>query len=1176
MATCEKAEAWTREGKGPSSQVRLDAAKLKAVLAERKKEWTPDLRDALLAGWYQDGAASQPLYEALLEGMGEQTGDRQASGLGAFLTGQRCERGQRLREAEQAYRRADGHIAATEAIAWRAVTLSKLGMVLRDQGEYAQALEQVRLAQQMYQRLYPKERYPDGHPLLATGLNNLGIVLIDQGEYAQALEQYRLALQMNQALYPRERYPRGHPLLALSHNNLGLGLHRLGDYGQALEEYQLALEMTQRLYPKERYPRGHPDQAHAMNNLGMVLQGRGEYDKALEQVRHALEMRQALYPRDRYPQGHAALASSLHCLGYVLQVQGDYGKALEQYRLTLEMRQRLYPKDRYPRGHPELANCLANLGAVLRDLGESAPALEYARLALEMDQALYPKERYPQGHPYLASSLRNLGMVFRSQGDYDKAREHLRLALEMNRRLYPKERYPRGHPELGTALADLGRVLWNQGEYAQAREHLQRALEVYQTLFPKDRYPQGSPQQVHTLNNLGSVLRELGEYAQAREHIQRALEMRQALYPRERYPRGHPDLTRNLYTLGLVLLAQGEHGKAREQFRLALQMYQQLATNLAADAPEARALNFVASLPLARDAYLSVGCYQPADAAADYALIWQSKAALSRVFERRQLALRAASSPRVRERWQNLVALRRQRERLLLARLPPDSKWRDARLVELEKLIEQAERELAPLLPALPRAEQLARSTPEELRKALPARTVLIDLLRYVRMEQDKDTPGSKGRKWTPGYVAFVIATKGVQRVELGEARAIEETLESWRRAIVEAAPGGDSSERYARQLRRLVWDKLVASLPADTSTVYLSPDGPLCRLPWAALPGREPGSVLLEDHALAMVPHGPFLLDRLTLPVPKEEGKATLLTLGGVRYDQPAPALEAPDALLAGAGLSRSGVVRADKGLWASLPGTARELERIQALVGKRLSVRSLTGNEAGPDQVRQALPEARIAHLAIHGFFADPSFRSVLQLDEKLFARRDDLELGLTLERRGAGARSPLVLSGLVLAGANRPDTPDRGILSADSLVNLRLDRLELAVLSACESGLGETAGGEGVFGLQRAFHLAGAHNVVASLWKVDDEATAALMTLFYRNLFEEKLPPLEALRRAQLALLYNPGQVKEWSLGRGPDLKKVYPGSGSKVPAEKPEPSGRLPVRGWAGFTLSGLGR
>jgi CHAT domain-containing protein len=73
-------------------------------------------------------------------------------------------------------------------------------------------------------------------------------------------------------------------------------------------------------------------------------------------------------------------------------------------------------------------------------------------------------------------------------------------------------------------------------------------------------------------------------------------------------------------------------------------------------------------------------------------------------------------------------------------------------------------------------------------------------------------------------------------------------------------------------------------------------------------------------------------------------------------------------------------------------------------------------------------------------------------------------------------------------------------------------------LAVLSVCETGLGDVAGGEGVFGLQRAFHLAGARNVVATLWKVDDTATAALMAVFYRELWEKGQPPIEALRRAQ----------------------------------------------------------
>src|SRR5262249_24558496 len=150
-------------------------------------------------------------------------------------------------------------------------------------------------------------------------------------------------------------------------------------------------------------------------------------------------------------------------------------------------------------------------------------------------------------------------------------------------------------------------------------------------------------------------------------------------------------------------------------------------------------------------------------------------------------------------------------------------------------------------------------------------------------------------------------------------------------------------------------------------------------------------------------------------------------------------------------------------------------------------------------------ALPRARYAHFATHGFFADPSFRGLLQLDEK------DYTMSVRGERIGRATNSPLVMTGLVFAGANSPKTPGLGILTGEALIDLDLGGLELAVLSACETGLGDVAGGEGTFGLQRAFHYAGTRNVVASLWKVPDRGTAALMALFYQSLWERNLSPV-----------------------------------------------------------------
>jgi CHAT domain-containing protein len=156
------------------------------------------------------------------------------------------------------------------------------------------------------------------------------------------------------------------------------------------------------------------------------------------------------------------------------------------------------------------------------------------------------------------------------------------------------------------------------------------------------------------------------------------------------------------------------------------------------------------------------------------------------------------------------------------------------------------------------------------------------------------------------------------------------------------------------------------------------------------------------------------------------------------------------------------------------------------------------------------------------------------------------------------------PGLLSGIVLAGANRPDEQgDDGVLTALEVSELDLRRTELVVLSACETGLGQVAVGEGVLGLQRAFRVAGAKTVIASLWKVDDEATTRLMSRFYENHWTKPdFSLLDCLREAQLWLLQ--GVTADGDAERGAirlDVQHQY------------AHPGRLPPYYWAGFVLSG---
>jgi CHAT domain-containing protein/Tfp pilus assembly protein PilF len=939
-------------------------------------------------------------------------------------------------------------------------------------------------------------------------------------------------------------------------------LCRQGKYVEAVGPVEQALALRQLLYPSTKYPDGHPDLATTVNWLGALLNACGEYARGQAYCERALAMFERLYPATRYPAGHPMLAVSLKSLGEVLQARGESARAQPYYERALAMYEQLYPVARYPDGHPELALSLNNLGTLLEARGEYARAQPYFERALAMFERLYPADKYPDGHPGLALSLNNLGALLQRRGESARAQPYFERALAMKERLYPAARYPDGHPDLADSLNNLGFLLKTRGEYTRALHYLERALAIYERLYPAARYPDGHPHLARSLNNLGDLLEARGAYAQAQPYYERALAMQEQLHPPARFPDGHPDLALGLINLGGLLLSRGEYARALPYMERALDLHQRQVERLAGAAAEAEALAFARSLPPTRDGYLTITRPLPESAAA-YARLWPGRSAVTRVLQRRHLVVRAGRDrPEVRRLWDELGDARRQLSRLLLATNRPAPADQDLRTLTARK--ERLERELAGLLPLLATQQTLDRLGPADLQARLPGHTAFIDLIRYTRFEQDPQQPGTRGWRRKPSYVAFVLSPRRpVRRVELGEAAPIEEALGRWRQDITDRR---DSPA--ATDLRRHLWEPLAAHLPADVEAVYLAPDGALARLPWAALPGRQPGTVLLEEHAIAVVPFGQFLLGQFAAQSQPADTPAAVLAVGDVVYDDaPAAQPTAVAALQDTRPPDRSG----RRGAWTLLPGTKREIAKLQALAGS--AVRVLAGRHAGTARLAAELPQARLAHLATHGFFDEQLLEDERRLElEQLKGWHFDPQRP-TLPV-GEGARNPLAFCGLVLAGANRPSAADPGILTGEALLGLPLEGLELAVLSACQTGLGDAADRECSRHLQLAFHLAGCKNVIASLWDVPDEATAALMAVFYDELLRQKKPPLEALRQAQLTVYRNPGRIKELAERGSPRRREE-----AKIPeaAATPAPPGpRAAVKDWAGFVLSGAGR
>ena len=827
-------------------------------------------------------------------------------------------------------------------------------------------------------------------------------------------------------------------------------------------------------------------------------------------------------------------------MGGVLNSLGEPRKALQHFERALAMKERLYPKQ----DHPNMAISLNNMGYLLYSLGEPREALPYCERALAMCERLYDK----QDRPDLAVSLNNMGSVLKSLGEPRKALPYYERALAMNERLYDKK----DHPNLAASLDNMGLVLYSLGEPRKALPHLERALAMQERLYPK----QDHPDLASSLNSMGEVLSSLGEPRKAPPHYERALALCERLYPTQ----DHPQLAISLHNMGYLLYSLGEPRKAMPYYERALAVYRTGLDRIAADASEAEVAAYASLLPLPRDGLLSITRSLPDKQDLAYASIWETKAALAPVLQIRHSLALAAREPKTLDAWQQLADARRQLAFTLRQRAEGKADL-DGEVERLTKLKEQRERELTALLPALKLQQERDRLRPAQMAEALPAGTAFIELVRYTILDFDPKKPGKDGEKRIPSYVAFILVKgREPRRVELDAARPIDEAAAEWLRALDAYDPGEKpdtqrqklaKADERGRELRRLVWDKLAALLPADTKMVYVSPDGDLARIPWAALPDDKGDGLLLDRYLLGVVPQGPFLLDRLLHPADKkDDGAGRLLAVGGVDY--------------------------------GALKGSVREAEQVIARAGKRPAGK-LTESEATSARLLKELPQARYAHLATHGFFDEKNFteeRQRLAKQGQDFRLNYQFDQNRTTQFGGQALRSPLAYSGLVLAGANAPEKAgsDGGILSGEAIVELPLEGMRLCVLSACETGLGEWTRDVGVLGLVRAFHLAGCRDVVASLWKVDDAATAALMTLFYAEMWDKGKPPLEALALAQRIVSRRTDLIPDLAGVRGSaNADKAVKAATDEVPT-KPLPEGvrRLPPKYWAAFQLYGTGR
>ena len=980
------------------------------------------------------------------------------------------------------------------------------------EGKFAEAILLTEQQLAIRRRLLGNE-----HPRTLIFINNMGVLLSSQGRLAEAEPYYREALEVRRRVLAHE-----HPDTLRSISNMGSLLSSQGRLAEAEPYYCEALEGRRRVLGDD-----HPDTLLSFNNMGTLLSSKGRLSESEPYYRAALEgFRRVL--GDEHPDTFSIMDN----IGALLSSQGRLEEAEPYFRAATEGR-----RSKLGMEHPDTLLSMNNMGAMLQNQGKLTVAESYFRAAMEGLRRVHGDE-----HPLTLTSLHNLGAVLLSQGRLAEAGPFYREALEIRRRVLGDE-----HPDTLTSLHNMGGLLLSQGRLAEAEPYYHEALEIRRRVLGDEH-----PDTLISLGSMGFLLRSQGRLGEAepyyREALARAERLRvdiagdalaraqfagalhltgiasgyaQTLLGLERFVEALAVLERGRGRAGLDMFAGGR--SAAEQALRASADPDRLAQYDAALAAELEAqLAFAESQarlgatpdtdkPARRDEMLEAQRTLSERTAAVFAELRGLVPAVDPMTSEQMLAALSPGEALVIWAWSSDSVI------ALIAR---DGKVAGVMLAEgkdeaeaLTQTVSSVRERIATRGGAAPDVAVAAArdaAAPESLRELLEGASSVIAVT-------DGPLSGIPVELLLPEMpVAYAPTATIALRSRLdGDSPTL---LTSSAGVIV----GDPVFEGYEREGPDYPETGILLAMVADDSN--------------AAIAGLTRGDVLLSyaEHTLAsaddlgsaigataeaMATRGVSDEDRpVTARVWRlnEDGEGeeieVALALGrmGVQMDQRPPA----DGLRSMATFDRSAnefaanataleQIRFYGGGLSPLPNTRLEAAAIASMLGSDATL--LMGNEATVPRLRAAMESStpRVLHLATHGLLGS--------------------------------AERPLLAS-VALTTPDKSTGEDNGFITLGDIMATwggQLQGTELVVLSACDTA-SAVRQGDTMMALPLGLLISGADTVVASLWKVDDKATALLMARFYSNWLGktesgreidgaayapgEALPKLAALREAQ----------------------------------------------------------
>ena len=969
-----------------------------------------------------------------------------------------------------------------------ALSFSNLAVYYSYVGDYAKAAESQKQAMDI-----EKRTWGEVNPGYATSLSNLAGYYANLGDYSKAIELTRQSMEIRREIFGEE-----HPDYATSLNNLAVDYSKLGEDEKAIEYETQALEIRRKILGEE-----NPDFAASLSNLASFYAGMDNFSKAIDLETQALEIK-----KKNLGENHPDYSLSLSNLANYYFSIGDYEMAVKNISYALEIQKSVFGEN-----HPSYARSLGMLAGFYARQGNYIKALELDQQALVIFRKVFDRN-----HPEFINLLNNLTIVYSNLGDYLKAIECAKSAMEIEKELLGEE-----HPDYATCLNNLATLYLESGNKEKAIELDGQALEIRKKIF-------GGEHSLYalSLSNLAVDYSYSGDYKKAIELTIEALELRE-----KKFGKNHPDYALSLNNLAKCYFMLGDREKAIEIGNKALDCIRnsmgKAHTNYASflgnlvdyyfdndDFTEIVPLikeymsfvrnnvvtTFSALTANERSLYWDKYSYafsswiprllssseilETAPLLYDNSALFAKGLLLSTELEMTKLIQESGDD----EALQMYSELRQNRQ-MLNAQYSKPIAERSINCDSLERVSNNLERLLVSRVKEFGDYTRNLNITWQDVQSKLRDEDIAIEFLSYT----DKDGEMH--------YAALTLCKNDTAPILM--PLFVESKL-------LEAS--GDDNTYQTSAADSLVWAPLLSRLEGK-SHVYFAASGMLHSVGIEYLSSMEGKECYRLSSTRELVTHKSSVTMR----------GATLY--GDIDYDATYASIE--DSIPAPIrDYAMNTAISRHRGMFdnrsindgvGALSSTRVELEEVSALMkALGVPVDTLMGVLASEESFKALSGKRKsLLHISTHGFYYNDENANNLKPHLRQMLIGDD--------RPSYAEDRSLLRCGLCFAGANQAllgksqpaEWQGDGILNALEIAQTDLRGLDLVVLSACETALGDIAQGEGVFGLQRGFKKAGAKTILMSLWRVNDVATNILMVEFYKNYLAGK-SKLESLRKAQ----------------------------------------------------------